>query len=254
MFKKLRILFLLSVLLVVAVGVYRDKNQDWDKPIYVAVYPINPYHSPAVDDYIHALRAEDFKQIETYLHTQSLNYGKNVKVYFRLGGAVKTLPPTVPQSGRMMDAIIWSLKFRYYAYKHASDVGVPSDLRLFLQYYDPKGHSKLTHTSTALQNGRIGVVHLFASSDKTANNNVVIAHESLHAFGASDKYDLATGQPIFPIGYASPAQNPRYPQRYAELMAMHKATSPSTHQMARTLGETVIGQATAIEIGWQKPN
>lgn len=252
MFKKLRILLLLLVLLVVAVDVYRDKNQDWDKPIYVAVYPINPHHSPAVDDYIHALRAEDFKEIETYLHAQSLNYGKNVKVYFRLGDVVKTLPPAVPQSGSVMDAIIWSLKFRYYAYKHVSDVGVPSDLRLFLQYYDPKEHEKLTHTSTALQNGRIGVVNLFASGDKTANNNVVIAHESLHAFGASDKYDLATGQPIFPIGYASPTQSPLYPQKYAELMAVHIPTSENKFVMARELKQTVIGELTAKEIGWLK--
>ena len=33
MWKKLRILILLLILLVVAVNAYRDQNQDWSKPI-----------------------------------------------------------------------------------------------------------------------------------------------------------------------------------------------------------------------------
>ena len=36
----------------------------------------------------------------------------------------------------------------------------------------------------------------------------------LHGFGATDKYDLATGQPLYPKGYAEPALKPLYPQRF----------------------------------------
>lgn len=252
MFKNIRILILLGVLFVVAVNAYQDKNHDWAKPVYVAVYPVNVYNSPDVAKYISKLNENDLKHIERYIMNESKKYGQNAYMYFKLGDEVKVLPPPVPQDGGIVTAIIWSLKFRYYAYKNAHDVGVPPNLRLFLQYYDPKTHRQITHTSTALENGRIGIVHLFAGEKHTANNNVVIAHESLHAFGASDKYDLATGQPIYPHGYASPAQNPRYPQRQAELMAVHKATSPATNEMARTLGETVIGELTAMEIGWKK--
>ncbi|MDO5651251.1 MAG: hypothetical protein Q4G13_03825 [Moraxella sp.] len=250
MFKNIRILILLIVLLVVAVGVYQDKNQDWQKPIYVAVYPVNVDGSAEVANYISTLNDKDFQEIESYLKSQSQKYGQNASFYYRLGDEVKVLAPEIPKNAGMSQAIIWSLKFRYYAYKHAGDIGVPSSLRLFLNYHNPKTNKELNHTSTALENGRIGVVHLFADSDKTANNNVVIAHESLHAFGATDKYNLTTGQPLEPIGLGDIVQNPRYPQKYAELMAMHKALSPTKHTMARQLSETVVGELTAMEMGW----
>ncbi|MDO4700074.1 MAG: hypothetical protein Q4A69_05270 [Moraxella sp.] len=251
MLKTLRIVILLGVLLVVAVNAYQDHHHDWTQPVYVALYPVNVDGSPEVASYIHTLSDKDFQEIESHLNAQSKKYGQNAHFYYRLGDEVKTLPPAVPKNGSMISAMIWSLKFRYYAHKHATDVGVPTNLRLFLQYHHTDKRI-LTETSTALQNGRIGVVNLFASGDKTANNNVVIAHESLHAFGASDKYDLATGRPIFPIGYASPTQSPLYPQKYAELMAVHIPTSENKFVMARELKQTVIGELTAKEIGWLK--
>jgi len=35
----------------------------------------------------------------------------------------------------------------------------------------------------------------------------VIAHELLYTLNATDKYDLNTGLPIFPNGYAEPERN-----------------------------------------------
>lgn len=58
--------------------------------------------------------------------------------------------------------------------------------------------------STALEKGRIGSVNLFATRGQALQNQVVIIHELLHGFGAKDKYDLKTGQPIYPLGYAQP--------------------------------------------------
>ena len=249
MFKTLRIVILLGVLLVVAVNAYQDHHHDWTQPVYVALYPVNVDGSPEVASYIHTLSDKDFKEIEGYLNTQSKKYGQNVHFYYRLGDEVKALPPVVPKNGGVISAMMWSLKFRYYAHKNATDVGVPTNLRLFLQYHHTDKRI-LTETSTALQNGRIGVVNLFASGDKTTNNNVVIAHESLHGFGATDKYNLANGIPNYPDGYANPAQSPLYPQKYAELMAVHIPTSETKFVMARALKQTMIGELTAKEIGW----
>ncbi|MDO4896101.1 MAG: hypothetical protein Q3971_01955 [Moraxella sp.] len=251
MFKNLRILILLCIFLIVAVNNFRDKNHDWQKPIYVALYPINVDNSPEVAKYIASLSDKDFKEIGSYLNGESKKYGKNVHFYYLLGQEVKVMPPPVPKSGGVIDVMIWSLKFRYYAHKNAHDVGVPTNLRLFLQYHS-LNKKVLTETSTALQNGRIGVVNLFGTPAKTANNNVVIAHESLHAFGASDKYDLSNGIPMYPHGYANPTQNPRYPQTHAELMAVHIPTSPTKFDMARDLTQTVVGEMTAMEMKWKK--
>lgn len=99
--------------------------------------------------------------------------------------------------------------------------------------------------------GRIGSVNLFASSRQSDQNKIVLVHELLHTFGASDKYDLATGQPIYPVGYANPNQQPLFPQTKAELMAGHIPVSQSTSKMPESLNQTLINEITAIELGWK---
>ena len=76
-------------------------------------------------------------------------------------------------------------------------------------------------------------------------------HELLHTFGATDKYDLSTGQPIYPIGYADPNQQPLYPQRQAELMAAYVPLSQNKSKMPDSLQQTRINEITAIELGWK---
>lgn len=248
-FKNLRVAVLLLVLLVVIGNSYRDKHQNWDRAVYIGLYPINADGSPKVQAYIEQLTPQDFRVIDTYMSDQSKKFGRPVKMYYRLGETVANKPPAVPRNGTMTDAIIWSLKFRYYAYKNRPNTSFKPNLTLFLQYYDPDTPI-LTHTSTALQNGRIGVVNLFASAKKADTNNVVIAHESLHGFGAIDHYDLRNGQPLYPIGYANPDQTPLYPQKKAALMAVHRPLAPDKFIMAKSLDETVINDFTAKEVGW----
>jgi hypothetical protein len=77
-------------------------------------------------------------------------------------------------------------------------------------------------------------------------------HELLHSFGASDKYDLSTGQPAYPIGYAYPTQQPLFPQAKAELMAGHIPLSQQKSRMPDSLKQTLINEITAIELGWKK--
>ena len=51
----------------------------------------------------------------------------------------------------------------------------------------------------------------------TGRNSIVITHELLHTVGASDKYDLRTGSPLFPSGYGDRDQDPLYPQERIRL-------------------------------------
>jgi hypothetical protein len=71
--------------------------------------------------------------------------------------------------------------------------------------------------------------------------------------GASDKYDLGTGEPLYPIGYGDPEQQPRYPQPEAEIMAVRRALGPQESEMPRSLRGEVVGAATALEIRWTRP-
>jgi hypothetical protein len=104
-----------------------------------------------------------------------------------------------------------------------------------------------------MQKGLVGVVHAFASGAMTGANDIVIAHELLHTVGASDKYDLANGEPLYPIGYGDPAQQPLYPQAEAEIMAVRRALSPQESEMPHSLRAEVVGAATALEIRWTRP-
>lgn len=252
--KMLRVAILLIILFVVALNTWRDKNQDWSQPIFVALYPINADQSAASAQYIQQLQENDLIEISNYLQKQSLVYRPNQPVYFyfKIGQEVHELPPQVPENGSVLDVMLWSLKFRYYAWQQKQDLGFYPSVSLFLNFYDAKSHKVLKH-STALENGRIGIVNLFANAKQSDQNKIVVAHELLHAFGASDKYDLATGQPIFPIGYAEPERSPLYPQTKAEIMAVAVPLDSAKSKMANHLNQTLVSELTAQEIGWIKP-
>ena len=251
--KLLRILILLIILASVALNVWRDKNQDWSQPIFVVLYPVNADQSSVSQQYIQQLSANQLQGMTEYLQQQAKQYtDQPVQFYFHLGQQVQVAPPTVPATGEILDVMTWSLKFRYYAWKHGQKFDFKPSLELFLNYYNPKDYPVLKH-STALENGRIGIVNLFSEHESSARNKVVIAHELLHAFGATDKYDFSTGQPIFPDGYANPKQEPLYPQTKAELMAVAIPYSAEKSEMADGVHQTIIGPKSATEIGWVKP-
>ncbi|QQN39812.1 hypothetical protein [Acinetobacter sp. CS-2] len=252
MWKNIRILCLLIILLIVAVNAYRDQNQDWSKPIIVMLHPINADGRAATQNYIQSLNFSELNGAQEYLQQMSAQYrGQPIAIYFQLGRELKQIPPKVPEQGTMLDTILWSLKFRFYAWKqHEGADGSPS-VTLYLNYYDPQTIKELKH-STALQKGRIGSVNLFASKKQSEQNKIVLVHELLHSFGASDKYDLSTGQPAYPIGYAYPNQQPLFPQAKAELMAGHIPLSQQKSRMPDSLKQTLINEITAIELGWKK--
>jgi hypothetical protein len=124
-------------------------------------------------------------------------------------------------------------------------------VRLFVVYFDPATTPRLEH-STGLRKGMLGVVNAFASAEYEGSNAVVIAHELLHTFGATDKYDRNTNAPIFPEGYADPEARPRHPQRRAEIMAGRIPITEAHSETPRSLKGAAIGEKTAREINWIK--
>jgi hypothetical protein len=94
------------------------------------------------------------------------------------------------------------------------------------------------------------VVYAFADREMRGSNNVVIAHEILHTLGATDKYNVATLAPLYPMGYAEPYRAPRWPQEFAEIMAGRIPVSAQDFEMPVSLDEVLVGDATAAEIHW----
>lgn len=252
MWKKIRVAVLLIILLIVGMNAWRDMNQDWTKPIVVLLHPINADGQTATEHYIQQISIDDLDEMRNYLQLQSKEFrGQPILFYFRLGRTLKVLPPKPPETSSALDAILWSLKFRFYAWKqHEGGDGSPS-VTLYLNYYDPKVQKVLKH-STALEKGRIGSVNLFAAKKQSESNKVVLVHELLHTFGAKDKYDMSTGQPIYPTGYADLEQKPLYPQTRAEIMGGYIPLSPTKSKIPDGLQDTMISRLTAQEMGWVK--
>jgi len=59
--------------------------------------------------------------------------------------------------------------------------------------------------------------------------------------------------PLYPQGFAEPQRQPRYPQRFAEIMAGRRPLSPAEFDMPDSLREVVVGALTAAEIRWVRP-
>lgn len=252
MWKKIRILILLAILLVVGVNAWRDYHPNWDRPMIVALHPINADGQDSTQRYIEQLSNRDLMNAQHYIQQMSLQYrAQPVNVYFQWARELDQLPPQVPENPSVLQSILWSLKFRFYAWQQHKRTDGTANVTLFLNYYNPKTTTVLKH-STALENGRIGSLQLFASKAQSEQNRIILVHELMHAFGAKDKYDLVTGQPHFPEGYAFPHQTPLFPQSKAELMAGHLPTSDVTSVMPQFLDQTLIGPITAKELGWVK--
>jgi hypothetical protein len=252
-FRSMRVLFLLAVLLVVATNTWLAKlrSTDWNEPLWLVVYPINGDGGAVTQAYIDSLTREDFSGIETFLTREGRRYALALEqpVSVRLAPSPAGRPPAPPAAGGVLNIMLWSLKLRYWAFSNDTFQGPAPDVQMFVVYYDPAQHERLAH-SLGLQKGLIGVVNGFASRQLAPRNNVVIAHEFLHTLGASDKYQPATNLPSYPLGYAEPQRQPRYPQRRAEIMGGRIPVSAHEAVMPDSLSQCDIGPATALEIRW----
>ncbi len=252
--RNLRILILLGILFAVAVHTkgQRLASTAWITPLNVVILPINADGSEATDRYIKRLTAATFTPIDRFTRREAAKRHLRLDVPTRttLGPQLYDQPPSQPTlHGGVIENILWSLRLRYWAWRHTPE-GLPGDnlVRMYVLYEQGSAGRALVH-SVGLQKGLVGIVHAFAEKRQTPQNNIVIAHELLHTVGATDKYD-EQGEPQFPEGYGHPRQNPLYPQRRAEIMAVRRALSETHSEMAISLRSCVIGDWTATEIGW----
>jgi hypothetical protein len=253
MFRALRVLILLTILVIVGGGTWLTKlrTTSWERPLRVAIFPVNADGSEVTQRYVRALSPQTFNPIADFMQQEGARYRLplNAPVEIFLAPEVKQLPPPPPFGGSALRVGWWSLQIRYWAWVHGTFDGPKPHVRMFVLYHDPALSNRLNH-SLGLQKGLIGVVNAFASRDQTAENSVVLAHELLHTVGATDKYDPRTDQPVYPDGYAEPERQPRLPQEYAEIMAGRMPVSESEADMPRGLDNVLIGAKTAQEINW----
>lgn len=257
MWKTLRIVTLLLVLAGVATSTWLDRatTTDWDDTLWIGIFPVSADGSAASESYIRSLDRSEFASIEAFFRSEAERAGITVQdpVRVELYPVLNERPPILEPGSSGLESAWWSLKMRWYAWRVSDVPGrIPSQIRVFVLYHDPAENDVLPH-SLGLQKGLIGVVNAFADAEMQGSNAIVITHEVLHTLGASDKYDSSTDAPRFPDGFAEPSLAPRYPQRFAEIMAGRRPITEDVQELPHSLLEVLIGDATAVEIGWPAP-
>lgn len=252
--RKVRIGVLLVILAAVAGQAWLRHARliAWDHTLWVAVYALPGDDSKATREYLQELSAERFDEIERWFAAEAQGYDLPLAEPVRLefAGVLTELPPDPPASRAWYEVVGWSLRLRRWAARmEASVPAPPGEVALFVVYHDPKRSPRVPH-SLALKEAQLGVVHAFADPRQQRTNAVVIAHELLHALGATDKYDPATLQPLYPDGYAEPDAEPRYPQTLAEVMAGRIPRTADAAEIPRSLDEVLVGARTAREVRW----
>ena len=252
--KAVRIVLLLAVLAIVASDAWfeRQRAVTWRATIRVALQPFADDDSTVTRDYVAGLGPLAFAPVETFLRASAGSHGLPLTepVRIELEPVLASPPPPPPADPGPLGALWWQLRMRLYAARIGRGVAGPRPhVRLFVLYHDPAQSPRVPH-SLALRKGQLGLVHAFASADMNGSNDVVIAHELLHVFGATDKYDPVTNAPRFPEGYGEPGLVPRYPQRLAEIMAGRRAVSATKFETPESLDDCIVGAATAVEIHW----
>lgn len=255
MWRNLRILILLLILLFVALNTYFDRvySTDWNIPLRVAVYPINGDGSATVEQFIGQLQSDRFEALEGFFASEAKHWGLKLErpVSFRPAPQLKELPPALDRGANVFGIVWWSLRMRYWAWQSPGLPGAAPDIKLFVVYHDPAITPTVAH-SVGMQKGLYGVVNVFADRSMTGSNDVITAHELLHTLGASDKYDPSSNQPINPIGYADPTKQPLLPQTSAELMGGRIPISGTESTTPESLRQVIVGPLTAAEIRWTK--
>ena len=253
MFKAIRIGVLLLILTFVILSTWltQARSTDWKNSLWVKVYPVNADGSDATARYIDSLEVRHFEDIETFFAREAEKYGQGIArpVRLELGQEIGEQPPTLSRDPSVLDIMLWSLKMRWWV----GDVtdrqdDIEPDVAIFLRYHQAD-EIYVLEDSVGVQKGMFGIVNAYTGRRHRGRNNLIIAHEFLHTLGASDKYELGTGQPIPPDGLAEPARKPLYPQRYAEIMGGRIAESATEAMIPQSLDYAVIGPLTAAEIG-----
>lgn len=255
-FRQLRIGILLLVLALVALDAWvsRARTQGWSETERIAVYPIPGDPGLQTRRYLDGLDEDTFGAVENYFAAQASRYGiTNPRpVDLKLRAELTSLPPAPPVDGNIVKTAWWSLRLRYWAWQVTrDDPGPYTRIRLFVVFHDPALQRELPH-SHGLRELLVGVAHVFASRRQESVNSVVIAHELLHTFGATDKYDPRTNLPLFPHGFAEPEREPLLPQRFAEIMGGRVPVSAQQAEIPPGLDSTLVGAATAAEIAWAR--
>ncbi len=257
-FYRLRVSVLSSILALVCLWAcydVRDRRarNEWVAPVRVGLVILR--HGPVNEHALATLRARS-SVLEARLSEELRRYRPDQRhglIQIETYGPVDVTEDAPNPTGstfweRATDA------YRLWRYTRAMDrlAGVPTqklDSRIYLVAKPPGPGGESFVEGFSETRGRVGVARVDLDLETVDLSLFVAAHELLHTLGASDKYD-AFGQTRVPVGLPEPDLAPRYPQRFAEVMARNRVLGPNVEVPPQDLAELSVGRWTAREIGW----
>lgn len=267
--------FRIAVLLLVLVAVvfkYRDKVlaeswvSDWSAPEVVSVVLLVPpgadedelelvadvqrYAEAGEGDATYVALEHWFEQEFARFHRGRAGFAP-ISLRVREPWQTAALPPNPPRASTgVVEQTQGMQAFLAYFQALEAQRAIPEQNAVFVVFYPEEDRERFTRVhSVADRASRRGFV--FAPLTEAGRDLAVTdtAHELLHLFGATDKYEGSAC--VFPEGYYEPFLEPRHPQRFAEVMALGIPQATGAREVT-TFGfdEVRIGTATAREIGW----
>jgi hypothetical protein len=232
----------------------RRTRTEWQRPVSVAVALVEL--GPVDRSALAALNAR-FAVLESRLAEEYHRYGGQLArpvVFTLFGPTASDRPPPHDPEGDLPSLA----RHAYELWRWTRAVDARTDLparsfdsRIYLVLRAPRNTGLEWVEGSSELGGRVGLAKIELDSSAVDLALFVVSHELLHTLGASDKYD-ATGRALIPDGLAEPERIPRYPQRYAEVMARNLVEGPGAERPPDTLSELRVGIATAREVGWAK--
>jgi hypothetical protein len=259
--RKLFLLFLFSVFCYEAIGWWRAEQARLDPStvITVGVYQLVP---PDQDDaaLLRLLNDPDgvwsLTRIEQWYASEYERYTgrEHDTVRLRIFGPWREQvnPPSLGDEGVSWWKVAWRA-YEYPRYFHAiarrhGEEPDDVDARVYVVYGRSEGD--LAAHSRGSSKGRVAVAFVNLGDPNPAYAQVTVAHELAHILGAEDLYDPDTFLPIYPEGYAEPHREPRFPQRYAEVMAVDRPIDTEHELEVRSLEEVRVGYRSAALMRW----
>ncbi len=259
LFFRIRVAILLAILAFVLLYAWTDVRKrrarnEWKRPLVVAFVLVR--EGPVSDASVERLRAR-VPVLEQRLAEEMARYRETTAPPFKFQvlGPVDGLPP--PPALPTESGIIDSAKYQWALHQWTSEVdssgGYPSrgyDTRIYLYATLPAQSGREQIEGLSEDGGTVGVVRVELDESMADFTLFVATHETLHTLGATDKY-ASDGSVLVPDGLPEPDHVPLYPQRFTEIMARHRAVSPSATKPPTSLLELALGLKTAEEIGWR---
>lgn len=258
LFFRVRVAILLTILAGVLLYAWNDVRKrharnEWKRPLVVAFVVVR--EGPVSDASVERLRAR-VPFLEQRLAEEMARYRETTAppFQFQVLGPIDGPPP--PPAAPAESGIIDSAKYQWALHKWTSEVdstgAYPSkgyDTRIYLYATPPAQSGRAEIEGLSEDGGTVGVVRVELDESMADFTLFVATHETLHTLGATDKY-AADGSVLVPDGLPEPDHTPLYPQRFAEIMARHRAVSPSATKPPTSLAQLALGLKTAHEIGW----